>query len=171
MTDNVWIVYPFGTPRFCLWCSCCSIFCFRWSVLYIIICLLVHFSVGQYAVCQASDHPWYLHTLWQVTYRADSHSYFFCYNHTIHLCCHKTNISDGSVVNLHGITDDIQYYTNDHGYVPLVVNSSQSFPRSLLITGFVVRLTRRVSLVRDSRGRDHMFVWFTTNYAISAYHH
>jgi hypothetical protein len=114
---------------------------------------------------------WYLHTLWQVTYRADSHSYFFCYNHTIHLCCHKTNISDRSVVNLHGITDDIQYYTNDYGYVPLVVNSFRSFPRSLLITGFVARLTRRVSLVRDSRGRDHMVVGFTTSHAISAYHH
>ena len=107
----------------------------------------------------------------QVTYRADSHSYFFCYNHTIHLCCHKTNISDRSVVNLHGITDDIQYYTNDYGYVPLVVNSFRSFPRSLLITGFVARLTRRVSLVRDSRGRDHMVVGFTTSHAISAYHH
>ena len=32
--------------------------------------------------------------------------------------------------------------TNDHGYVPLVVNMSRSFPRSWLITGFVTRLTR-----------------------------
>ena len=31
--------------------------------------------------------------------------------------------------------------TNDHGYVPLVVNTSRSFPRSWLITGFVTRLT------------------------------
>ena len=37
--------------------------------------------------------------------------------------------------------------TNDHGYVPLVVSTSRSFPRSWLITGFVTRLTRRVSLV------------------------
>ena len=36
--------------------------------------------------------------------------------------------------------------TNDHGYVPLVVNTSRSFPRSWLTTGFVTRLTRRVSL-------------------------
>jgi hypothetical protein len=36
--------------------------------------------------------------------------------------------------------------TNDHGYVPLLVNTSQSFPHSWLITGFVTRLTRRVSL-------------------------
>jgi len=38
---------------------------------------------------------------------------------------------------------------NDHGYVPLVVNTSRSFPRSWLITGFVTRLTRRVSLVEQ----------------------
>ena len=37
--------------------------------------------------------------------------------------------------------------TNDHGYVPLVVNTSRSFPHSLLITGFVTRLTRRMPLV------------------------
>ena len=39
--------------------------------------------------------------------------------------------------------------TNDHGYVPLVVNKSRSFPRSWLITGFVTRLTQRVSLVEQ----------------------
>ena len=38
-------------------------------------------------------------------------------------------------------------FTNDHGYVPLVVNSSRSFPHSRLITGFVTRLTQRVPLV------------------------
>ena len=38
---------------------------------------------------------------------------------------------------------------NDHGYVPLVVNTSRSFPRSWLISGFVTRLTRRVSLVEQ----------------------
>jgi hypothetical protein len=37
--------------------------------------------------------------------------------------------------------------TNDHGYVPLVVNTSWPFPHSWLITGFVSKLTRRVSLV------------------------
>ena len=37
--------------------------------------------------------------------------------------------------------------TNDHGYVPLVVSTSRSFPHSWLITGFVTRLTRRVPLV------------------------
>ena len=41
----------------------------------------------------------------------------------------------------------INVITNDHGYVPLVVNTSWSFPHSWLITGFVTRLTRRVSLV------------------------
>jgi len=39
--------------------------------------------------------------------------------------------------------------SDDHGYVPLVVNTSRSFPRSWLITGFVTRLTRRVSLVEQ----------------------
>jgi hypothetical protein len=35
-------------------------------------------------------------------------------------------------------------FTNDHGYVLLVVNTSLSFPHSWLVTGFVTRLTRRV---------------------------
>ena len=34
-------------------------------------------------------------------------------------------------------------------YVPLVVSTSRSFPRSWLITGFVTRITRRVSLVEQ----------------------
>ena len=34
--------------------------------------------------------------------------------------------------------------TNNHGYVPLVVSTSQSSPHSSLISGFVTRLTRRV---------------------------
>jgi len=39
--------------------------------------------------------------------------------------------------------------SNDHGYVPLVVNTSRSFHHSRLITGFVTRLTRRVPLVEQ----------------------
>ena len=39
--------------------------------------------------------------------------------------------------------------TTDHGYVPLVVNTSRSFPHSWLIIGFVSRLTRRVPLVEQ----------------------
>jgi hypothetical protein len=39
--------------------------------------------------------------------------------------------------------------TNDHGYVPLVVSTPRSFPHSRLITGFVTRITRRVSLVEQ----------------------
>ena len=35
----------------------------------------------------------------------------------------------------------------DHRYVPLVVNTSRSFPHSRLIIGFVSRLTRREPLV------------------------
>jgi len=37
--------------------------------------------------------------------------------------------------------------TNDHGYLPFVVSTSQFFPHSGLITGFVTRLTRQVTLV------------------------
>jgi len=39
--------------------------------------------------------------------------------------------------------------TNNHGYVPLVVNTSRSFPHSRLITGFVTRLTPWVPLVEQ----------------------
>jgi hypothetical protein len=39
--------------------------------------------------------------------------------------------------------------TNDHGYVPLVVNTSRSVPHSRLITVFVTRLTQRMSLVEQ----------------------
>jgi hypothetical protein len=39
--------------------------------------------------------------------------------------------------------------TNDHGYVPLVVNTSRSFPDSRLITGFVTRSTQRAPLVEQ----------------------
>jgi hypothetical protein len=39
--------------------------------------------------------------------------------------------------------------TNDHGYVPLVVNTSRSFPHSRLITGFVTMSTRRAPLVEQ----------------------
>ena len=37
--------------------------------------------------------------------------------------------------------------TNDHGYVPLVVNTPRSSPQSRLIVGFVTRLTRRLPVV------------------------
>ena len=39
--------------------------------------------------------------------------------------------------------------TNNHRYVPLIVNTSRSFPHSWFITRFVTRLTRRVSLVEQ----------------------
>jgi hypothetical protein len=38
---------------------------------------------------------------------------------------------------------------NDNGNVPLVVNTSRSFPHSGFITGLLSRLTRRVSLVEQ----------------------
>ena len=40
-------------------------------------------------------------------------------------------------------------YTYFNGYVPLVVNTSRSFPHSRRITGFVTRLTRRMPLVEQ----------------------
>ena len=39
--------------------------------------------------------------------------------------------------------------TKYYGYVPLVVNNSHFFPHSWFITGFVTRLTRRVSPVEQ----------------------
>jgi hypothetical protein len=39
--------------------------------------------------------------------------------------------------------------TNDHGYVPLVVSTSRSFPHSWFITGVVTRLIRRVPLMEQ----------------------
>jgi len=38
---------------------------------------------------------------------------------------------------------------NDHGYVPLVVNTFRSFSHSWLITGFIIILTRQVPLVEQ----------------------
>jgi hypothetical protein len=46
--------------------------------------------------------------------------------------------------------------TNNHGYVPLVVNTSRSFPRSWINTVFVTRLTRRVSLGRHVAPLRHI---------------
>jgi hypothetical protein len=40
-------------------------------------------------------------------------------------------------------------FTNYHEYVPLVVNTSQSFPHSWLITEIITRLTRRTPLVEQ----------------------
>jgi hypothetical protein len=40
-----------------------------------------------------------------------------------------------------------ELFYNDHRYVPLVVNTSWSFPHSWFINGFVTRLIRRVPLV------------------------
>jgi hypothetical protein len=39
--------------------------------------------------------------------------------------------------------------TNDHWYVPLVVNTSRPFPHSCVSTGFVTRLAQRVSQVEQ----------------------
>jgi hypothetical protein len=38
---------------------------------------------------------------------------------------------------------------NDHGYVPLVVNTFRSFLHSCLINGFVIKVTRRMPLVEQ----------------------
>jgi hypothetical protein len=69
--------------------------------------------------------------------------------------------------------------TIDHWYVPLVVNPSRSFPHSRLITGFVTRITRRVSLVEQVPptltvsdcpfGIFKLFLWTTENRVRSNY--
>jgi hypothetical protein len=51
--------------------------------------------------------------------------------------------------------------TNDHGYVPLVVNTSRSFPHSWLITGFVTRLTRQMPLVAYPSGAPEFTAVFS----------
>ena len=43
----------------------------------------------------------------------------------------------------------ISMSTNEHGYIPFVVNTSLSFPRSWFITGFATRLTREMPLVEQ----------------------
>jgi hypothetical protein len=74
------------------------------------------------------------------------------------LCCKKSSIPVHSwlLLRLVPIMIDLiaGWYqqgnycvTNYHEYLPLVVSTSRSFPRSRLITGFVTRLTRRVPLV------------------------
>ena len=51
--------------------------------------------------------------------------------------------------NISRTTSDFHCVTDDHGYVPLVVNTSWSFPHSRFITEFVTRLTRRVPIVEQ----------------------
>ena len=50
----------------------------------------------------------------------------------------------GKLTNLNGFGINLMVLLISLNYVPLVVNTSRSFPRSRLITGFVTRLTRRV---------------------------
>jgi hypothetical protein len=73
----------------------------------------------------------------------------FLEDHTIHWAYLRSLVPIGQVVwwlrwPLWNIC-----FTNDHGYVPLVVSTSLYFPLSWLITGFVTRLTRWVPLVEQ----------------------
>jgi len=54
-----------------------------------------------------------------------------------------------NITNIMHMTTSVSRRLNDHGYVPLVVNTSRSFPHSRLITGFVTRLIRWVPLVEQ----------------------
>jgi len=57
----------------------------------------------------------------------------------------------------------------DHGYVPLVMDASRSFPHSWLVTGFVVGFTRRVSLVKRRLLTLHLYTpgfWWGSRYSI-----
>jgi hypothetical protein len=58
------------------------------------------------------------------------------------------NVLKGYVFQIKHIAT-VTTYSNDHGYVPLVVNTSRYFPHSRLNTGFITRLARRVSLVEQ----------------------
>ena len=58
--------------------------------------------------------------------------------------------------------------TNDHGYAPLVVSTSRSFPCAWLITGFVTRLTRRVSLVEQELP-PFRSTWFHPRFLVGFY--
>jgi len=49
----------------------------------------------------------------------------------------------------HGFVNRNTCVSNDHGYVPLVVNTFRSFPHSWLIIGLVTRITLRVPLVEQ----------------------
>ena len=63
--------------------------------------------------------------------------------------CRKHSLVLSSFMTCHGWPLWNICVTNDHGYVPLVVTTSRSFPHSRLITGFVARLTRRVPLMEQ----------------------
>ena len=47
------------------------------------------------------------------------------------------------------LKSSLRKFYGRHGYVRFVVNTSRSFPHSRLITGFVTRLTWRMSLVEQ----------------------
>jgi hypothetical protein len=58
---------------------------------------------------------------------------------------------------------------NDHGYIPLVVSTSRSFPHSWLITGCTTRLIRRMSLVEQQllilpENLSSLLVFFNSRY-------
>jgi hypothetical protein len=57
--------------------------------------------------------------------------------------CYRISVS---LFNRYGIC-----FTNDHGYVPIVVITISSFPHSLLIARFVTRVTQWVSLVEQEQ--------------------
>jgi hypothetical protein len=58
------------------------------------------------------------------------------------------------------------YVTNDHGYVSLVVSTSRSFPHLWLLTGYVTRLTRRVSPACTHRYADSLLKNTSTKHSI-----
>ena len=66
--------------------------------------------------------------------------------------------------------------TNDHGYVPLVVNTSRFFPHSWLISRFLTRLIRRVSLTWcrsywcwGDRWLNYYYWWCRDSYWLSCH--
>ena len=65
-----------------------------------------------------------------------------------HLNVKIKNEQEGIFLGMQNETQNL-CVTNDHRYVPLVVNTSRSFPHSRLFTEYVPRLARRVPLVEQ----------------------
>jgi hypothetical protein len=76
--------------------------------------------------------------MFQFFLKSSSKAYYHCIIHQSYICILRSPPWHGQPLwNICG--------TNDHGYVPLVVNTSLSFPHSWLITGFVTRLSSGIS--------------------------
>jgi hypothetical protein len=65
------------------------------------------------------------------------------------LCPYKRGTTSVHVLDSIFHNNNHMFYGRYHRYVPLVVNTSRSFPHSRHITRFVTRLTRQIPLVEQ----------------------